>query len=157
MAKSSEKLTPQQELFCKYYTQNTELFGNATLAYAEAFDYKLHELSLEQEKDDKGNKIPRSSEYEKTYDVCSAAASRLLRNVKIQRLCRKYLNELMRNDVVDSELVKVILQNYDLAPKVAAIKEYNKLKQRIIDKIDHTTKGKPLPAPIYGGKSTEQI
>ena len=30
-------LNPRQELFCRYYTQNDELFGNATLSYAEAY------------------------------------------------------------------------------------------------------------------------
>jgi hypothetical protein len=30
--------TQKQELSCRYYTQNGELFGNGTLVYAEAFD-----------------------------------------------------------------------------------------------------------------------
>jgi hypothetical protein len=31
--------------FCRYYTQNEKLFGNATHSYAEAYDYKLDTLS----------------------------------------------------------------------------------------------------------------
>jgi hypothetical protein len=37
------ELNAKRELFCRYYTQNSELFGNATLSYAEAFDYKLED------------------------------------------------------------------------------------------------------------------
>ena len=33
------KLSPQQELFCRYYTQNEALFGNATLCYDEAYSF----------------------------------------------------------------------------------------------------------------------
>jgi hypothetical protein len=41
----NRSLTPQQELFCRFYTQNEHLFGNATLSYAEAYGFKLDELS----------------------------------------------------------------------------------------------------------------
>jgi hypothetical protein len=33
------ELNAKRELFCHYYTQNNETFGNATHAYAEAFGY----------------------------------------------------------------------------------------------------------------------
>ena len=38
-------------------------------------------------------------------------------------------------------------QHADFGNKLGAIKEYNKLKQRIVDKIDHTTKGESLNKP----------
>lgn len=149
------ELTPQQELFCRYYAQNTELFGNATLSYAEAYDYKLDERSREQPilaRNTKGEPTEfGDSEYKIIYDQCSSHGSRLIRNGKIQERVRVLLNEFMRDDVIDAQLLKVIVEGKD-QDKVAAIKEYNKLKQRIIDKQDITSGGKPIP--IYGGQST---
>ncbi len=150
-----EKLTPKQELFCKIYTQNTELFGNATLAYAEAYGYDFDKLDTTRKKDKDGKDITGTSEFDKAYAVCAVDGSRMLKNAKINDFLRVCLNELLKDDIVDSELAKVIMQNHDLTVKVNGIKEYNKLKQRITEKIDHTTKGKELPAPIYGGKSTD--
>lgn len=137
-------LKPQQERFCRLYTQNTEYFGNATLSYAAAYGYELDSLSKIREKTEKGKDIVGTSDYDRTYDMCSANSSRLLRNDKIQDFLRKCYNDLMRNDVVDSELIKVILQERDLTPKVAAIKEYNKLKARVVDNIDVKSDGKPI-------------
>jgi len=31
-----DKINAMRELFCRYYTQNSELFGNAMHAYADA-------------------------------------------------------------------------------------------------------------------------
>jgi hypothetical protein len=45
LAMADGPLNPQCELFCRYYTQNEKLFGNATHSYAEAYDYKLDTLS----------------------------------------------------------------------------------------------------------------
>ena len=45
MGKKILTLNPKEELFCRYYTQNEALFGNATLSYAEAYGYGLDELS----------------------------------------------------------------------------------------------------------------
>ena len=36
------ELNPQRELFCRYLTQNSELFGQATLSYAEAISEVYH-------------------------------------------------------------------------------------------------------------------
>lgn len=126
-----EELTPQQDRFCRLYTQNEELFSNATLSYAEAYSYELGRLSDIPEYNEKGDKIPRSSERDKAYDSCSANASRLLRNDKIQDKVTLYLNELMKDTVVDSQLAKVIMQDRKLESKVSAIREYNKLRNRI--------------------------
>lgn len=146
----SVDLTPKQELFCRYYTQNTALFGNATLAYAEAYDYSLDELSQERpvlETDEEGNAIKYGvSDYDKAYNVCSVQGSKTLRIPKIQERLVKLLNEYMKDEVVDAQLMKVIISGED-KDKVAAIKEYNKLRQRIVDKFDHTSGGKPIFIP----------
>ncbi len=134
-------LNLQQELFCRYYTQNEHLFRNGTLAYAEAYNHDLDSLSRNSEQDEKGMPLPRSSEYDKAYDMCASNASRLLKMDKIQRRITELLNELMRDDVIDSQLVKIIMQDKELRPKVAAISEFNKLRGRITERHQHAFEG----------------
>jgi hypothetical protein len=63
-------LRPQHELFCQLYVKNEELFGNGTLCYAEAYNYKLETLSHEETRDE-GGQLIEDSEYDKAYNVCS--------------------------------------------------------------------------------------
>lgn len=135
------ELTQKQEKFCRLYTQNSELFGNGTLAYSEAYGYDLDSLSRANELDENGKEIRLTSEYDKAYSVCAVGASRLLRKIKIGEKITEFLNELMKDTVVDAQLAKVIMQDYKLEAKVSAIKEYNKLKQRITD---IKTDGRPI-------------
>ncbi len=145
-----EAISPQQELFCRFYAQNDDLFSNATLSYGEAYDYKLHELSTERpviSTNDEGKPIEfGESEHAKAYNTCAANASRLLRNDKIQARIIVLMNEWLKDDVVDSELFKVI-KNHKMEAKIAGIREYNKMRGRIIEKTDITSGNKPL-API---------
>lgn len=143
------KLTPKQELFCQYYTKNEALFGNATLAYAEAYGYDLDSLDRTPVYAEDKKTIIEDSEYTKAYNVCSVQGSKHLRNPKIQARITELLNELMRDDVVDAQLAKLIMQDHKPEAKIAAIREYNKLKQRIIEKIDHTTQGEKIEGINY--------
>jgi hypothetical protein len=149
--RAAELDNQRRELFCRYFTQNDEMFNNATLSYAEAYEYELDELSQEAvyeeiEDEETGEirkgKLIEPSEYDKAYNVCSVQGHRLLRNTKVQERIVALRNELLKDEVVDSELSKVIKQNKDFTPKVAAIKEYNKLRGRIIDqtKVTHVQK-----------------
>lgn len=158
-------LTPKQERFCFNYTQNYELFSNATLAYAEAYGYDLNSMP-----DDDGtfllkdgtimtkaeiNQLDRpdlvfntakkltDSTYKRNYDNCSQLGSRLRRNEKIQAKCRTMLNEFMNDSVIDARLTEIIIDGKH-ADSLTAIREYNKLKQRIVDKVDHTSKGEAI-------------
>lgn len=153
----SKKASPsptklKQELFCRYYTQNEELFGNATHSYAEAFGYNLDGLShddavYENYIDEEGKESRRcveASSYDRAYNVCSVTGNRLLRKAKVQARITVLLNELLEDKIVDSQLAKVIMQNKELPAKIAGIREYNKLKQRIVDKADITSDGLPL-------------
>ncbi len=125
-----DTLNPRQELFCRYYAQGEGTFGNATLSYAAAYEIDLGDLS---QRDKLGNVIvPRDTI--PVYNTCSANGSRLLRHDKVQARVTVLLNELLKDEIVDAELAKVIKQDGDLTPKVAAIKEFNKLRGRIIDK-----------------------
>lgn len=112
---SKSKLNPRQELFCKYFASERELFGNGVESYMAAYEI---------DRTQKG-----------AYTGARASASRLLTDANI--LAR--INELFESDgftdvAVDKQLKFVINQNADFPSKVAAIREYNKLKQRITDK-----------------------
>lgn len=134
--KTKSKLNPQQELFCQYYASDREFFGNGVTAYAEAYNISLT---------DKGK-----------YKVAQAAASRLLSNVMILDRINEIFEARGLNDAfVDKQLELLITQNADFSAKTAAIREYNKLKQRIIDKTDITSKGEKI-TPIYGGLSVQR-
>jgi len=122
---SPETLAIKQELFCQCYAKNRELFGNATLSYAEAFEYKLELLD--------------GDDYRKQYSVCATMSSRLLKKDEIQARIVVLLNELLKDDIVDSELAKIIQQDADLPSKIRAINEFNKIRGRILDRtrIEH--------------------
>lgn len=162
-----DELTVKQELFCQFYTQNTKLFGNATLAYAEAYGFELDEadkldeviefasgevMTLREKEDlDFKGLLPKgkyrtiqSSTYTSKYNSCSASSSQLLRNPKIDRRIVELLNDSLTDANIDAEITKVIKQNNDLGAKMRAIGEYNKLRQRIVDKVDHTSKGEKI-------------
>lgn len=143
------ELTLQQEMFCQYYINNDALFGNATLSYAEAYDYKLDELSTEKPVlANNADGTPTEwgdSEYTLAYNTCSACSSKLLRNNKINERVKKLLNELLKDEEVDAELARIIKNGKD-SDKISAIKEYNALKQRIVKKTetDITSKGEKI-------------
>lgn len=147
--KEEKALNLKQDLFCHYFVQNNLLRGNATLSYAEAYGYDLDSLP----KDDavykgKGEtrKLVESSSYDKAYFVCATEGNRHLKKPHIQKLCIKLYNSLLKDDVVDAKLAKHIMQDDDMTVSVTAIREYNKLRGRIIDKKSLTdAQGKPLP------------
>lgn len=121
-------LNPRMELFCQYYVSSGDTFANATFAYGEAYDFKLEELSKVRAEDE------RDSEYDMACNTCAANGNRLLRNAKIRARVTVLLNALLKDEIVDSELAKLIQQDMDFPTKVRSIAEYNKLRGRIIDK-----------------------
>lgn len=142
--KDHKKLNIKQELFCQLYVHDQNAMGNGTRCYAEAYKIDISDIY---------NEITKKTEINPSYNICSAESSRLLRNVKIKNRISEILNQFLKDEVVDGELAKVIRQDHKFEPKVAAIREYNKLKQRIVEKIDHTTLGKELPTPMYGSRA----
>jgi len=165
-----EILTPEQEKFCRNYTQNKVFFGNATLAYADAFTFDLDgavkndaryqnsdgEIYTEYEFNEDGKyndtdkrkcKKIQDSSYQRMYDNVSTYGSKLIKRDYIQKRCRQLLNEMLTDDVIDARLVEIILKGND-ADSIRAMQEYNKLKQRIITKIDHTSKGNEIKGNV---------
>lgn len=110
------RLNELQDKFCQLYAYS-EWRGNGVQSYAEAYDIDLTEKGA--------------------YASAKAAASRLLTNGNVLSYIRQLYECVDLNDtVVDNELAFVIKQNADFGSKVAAIKEYNALKNRVKTKTD---------------------
>ncbi len=132
MAKQEKDgLNPQQEMFCQLYASSEEFFAHGTNAYIEAYNMDTSKPNH--------------------YKVAQAASSRLLSNVIILNRINELLELRGLNDqFVDKQLEFLITQNADLGTKVASIREYNKLRSRIINRTEIT-----LPTPILGGITNE--
>lgn len=114
--KLEDKLNEKQKAFCKYFVSK-EFFGSGVEAYAEAYDLDL--------------------ENQKEYNTAKSNAYRLLTNADILSRINEELEDAGLNDnFVDKQLLFAITQNADLSSKVKAISEYNKLKQRILNKTE---------------------
>lgn len=120
-----DALNPRQELFCELYTSADEFFANGTQSYIEAYDIDLTEKNA--------------------YQTAAAAASRLLKNVKVLNHINKLLEfRGLNNGFVDKQLEFLVTQNAELGTKLAAIKEYNKLKERVFDRTEVVHKFKDM-------------
>lgn len=124
MAKDG-KLNLQQENFCQLYATDKSFYGNGVECYLEVYD------------------IDRSKP--NWYKTACSAASRVLSSVKVCQRINELLEEQGLNDqFIDKQLLFLVTQHADFNSKMNAIKEYNKLKKRITEKVDLTTKGKEL-------------
>ncbi len=147
---------PKHELFCQFYVMNEALFGNSTNCYAQAYDYDFDTLDRENavwgmKTDRHGEEyeaIVEESDYEKAKNICAVQGSRLLRKVKVQNRITTLLNELMTDEMVDSQLVKVIMQDTNLPAKIQAVKAYNEVRGRIIRKTDLTSGGDKIEGVV---------
>lgn len=141
---NSPLLSLRQEMFCEYMVQIGDTFDNATLSYAEAYNFDLASMSRDPVYASDGITKLQESEYHNAYDYCSRAGWRLRRSEKINNRIRQLLNELKRNEVVDAVLMQIILNGKKDSDRISAAKEYNALEQRITKKLDLTTKGESL-------------
>lgn len=129
---TEKKLNMKQELFCVFITRRgTETFNNATLSYAEAYNYKLDTLSTKVKIDKKG-KVVENSPYDRAYNVCSVEGKRLLRNPKINEIIENRLNELYGSEnAINARLAKIAFKEEDDAQSLVAIRDINKLRRRL--------------------------
>jgi hypothetical protein len=114
-------LSLEQESFCQHYVSPGEFYGNGTQAYIHAFNI---DISI------KGQ-----------YNAARSNASRLLTYDYIN----KRINCLLEtggfnSENADKRLLHWMNQSADPSVSVKAIQEFNKLKQRITDKIEHEIK-----------------
>lgn len=111
-------LTPLQERFCQLYAGDREFYGNGVETYLEVFNI---------------NK--KNPNY---YAVARSEASKLLTKPNIMARINDLLHEGGLNDeFVDKQHLFVIAQHANLAVKMEGIKEYNRLKKRIEDKMNN--------------------
>lgn len=121
----ADTLTPKQEAFCQLYATESEFFGNGVQSYIEAYE-------------------PDQTRPNWYKSACSSA-SRLLSNVKVITRINTILEQTGLNDAfIDKQLSFLITQHSDFTSKLGAIKEYNKLRQRITEKKDITSNGKTI-------------
>ena len=119
--KTAKNLNPKQKKFCELYTSDRELFGNGVYSYAEAYGIDMNK---------KGG-----------YHSAGVCAHRLLKNVKILSYINKLLDSTLNDQFIDKQMAFLVTQNADFGSKLGAIREYNKLKQRITERIDQTIRG----------------
>ena len=120
---AKKRLNPNQRAFCEYYAGGGEYFGNGVWSYILAYK-KEQDIPL----------ISYSSLNEiqkRAYEIAKADAANLVAKSNIQKRCNELLDALIKDEIVDRELAKVIMQNSELPAKVSAIKEYNLLRNRI--------------------------
>lgn len=110
-----KELNEKQLLFCKLYVSK-EFFGNGTLSYCEAYGFNPNDI--------------------KDYNSARHSASHLLSNHNVSQHINSLLDEAGLNDqFVDKRLLFLMSQNEDKSTALGAIREYNKLKKRISDKL----------------------
>ncbi len=135
-----QTLNVSEEMFCQYYVLNQETRNNGFQSYAIAYG---REGDLEKAPKDDAvyeeievngkmtqGKIIQKSSYDRLYATLTAEASKVIRKPYIQRRIYELLNSLLRDDIVDGELAKVMRQDRELPAKMRAIEEFNKLRQR---------------------------
>lgn len=114
-------ITLENEMFCQYYSSPSEFFGNGVQSYAAAYGVDLTDA--------------------RAYSVAKSRASQLLTNLNVLRRINDLLDSTGLNDThVDKQLFLIINQNADFHAKLGAIKEFNKLRNRIVDRIEHTVR-----------------
>ena len=110
------ELTEKQLLFCNLFVSK-DFFGNGTLSYCEAYGLNPDD--------------------QKQYNSARHSASHLLAKANISQHINNMLEDSGLNDNhIDKRLLFLINQNEDKGTALGAIKEYNKLKQRIIEKLE---------------------
>lgn len=129
---SDTKLTPAQELFCQCYVghHDRELFSNKTRSYIYSHGETDKHNELIAAKAANPSMETRAA-LKRFENLCAKLGSNLFRNVHIVDRVNKLFDSLYSNDHVDRELSYTITQRYDLASKVQAIREFNRISNRI--------------------------
>lgn len=141
-------LTMKQELFCQYYVCNSETRFNGTQSYARAYWYDLDKADTEEIRDEVTGILIKKSERARMEKVCSVWGSDNLVKPSIQKRVTQLLNEMLRDEVVDWEMAKMILWP-DGASKREMIKEYNKVQQRVTAKTKDESESDKAKTELY--------
>jgi len=113
------------EIFCQLYSRHPNYLGNGAESYGKAWGTN-------------------------NLKAMSAGGWRLLKNPEIlQRVQYLFSKHTLNDVVVDGELAFVLLQREELSSKMQAIKEYNKMKGRVIDRVAHEIDVNDLIDKLY--------
>lgn len=106
-----QELTVRQRKFCELYALDIRFMGNGVQAYLEVYDVNTEKPGW--------------------YKTACACASRLLSNAKVFNHVNSLLEANGLNEAfVDKQLLFLLSQQDDKSAKMAAIKEFNRLKKR---------------------------
>lgn len=115
------ELNFEQERFCQIYAGGGEFCGNGVWSYIIAYNKDVPLIAHSYLNDAQ----------KKEYNEAKADASRLITNDNIIKRCNELFDALIKDEIVDRELIRVITQNEELSAKVSAIKEYNAVRKRV--------------------------
>lgn len=133
---TESKLNINQELFCQLFATEKEFMGNGVQSYIEAYNINTSRPGA--------------------YNAARASANRMLTNVAICARITELIDLNGFNDMnIDKQLLFTANQCADLSSKVAAVREYNKLKKRVVDRMEHTgADGKPIETRITDARQS---
>lgn len=119
--KKKAVLNAKQEKFCQLYATDEQFFCNGVQSYIEAYKPK------------------KTTSW---YNSAKTSAFNLLTKPNILKRIDELLElDGLNDQFVDKQLNKLIHQDADFKSKLGAIKEFNKLKQRITEKSEVEHKG----------------
>lgn len=120
LLKTKDGLNFNQERFCQLYACSKEFFGNGVQTYIEVYEPDRTKSNW--------------------YNNACVSASEILSNPKVYNRINELLSEYGLNDQnADKQLLFLIDQQSDFKSKLGAIREYNKLKNRIIERVKQET------------------
>lgn len=115
---TGKKLSPQMDEFCKTYATDNECRGNARASYV-----KVYKVSI---------------------ITAKARVPTLMKNFRIIKRINEYLTiEGFEDTNIDAQHLFLINQHQDFSVKMKGIEHYNKLKQRVSERLEII-----LPKPI---------
>ena len=129
-----KKLSEKEKLFCKFYTSVWEkTFLNWTQSYLKVY--------------------PQSQN-----NTANVEASKFLSKPKINNYMLKLYNDVGLNEnTLDRELMKVINQDTELAPKVSAIKVWNDLLVRVEKAKQKALDDKEISTDVLNGSALDKL
>jgi len=109
---AADKLNPKQRLFCELFASSEEFFGNGVQSYLKAYGC--------------------------SYSTAKTNAHQQLTKTHILAYINELLEVVLNEAHADKQLAFLITQNADFGAKMAAIREFNALRQRITKKFEGT-------------------
>lgn len=162
---------PKWELFCMVYTTNTmrEYWAHAQNSYLLAWgrEPEIHKLEDQidhcrtlmggKKRDRRGKSIAElereivalNSKIKSITRAAASCASDMLTKPHVKARVAYLLDKLATNLIVDRELTYMIQQRDNLDIKMSAIEHYNKVQQRLRERVDMRHEFQPITGMEY--------